>query len=248
MIRLIEALDFRCLRYINQRLDRFLVLVGPNASGKTTFLDVVAFLGQLVSDGLEPTVNERTQNFQDLVWQRSGDSFELAVELDIPGERRKLLQRSSYDTVRYEVCICIDQETGEVSILSEKVLLKESVSQDSYNIQRSLFPIELEPPQTLITPKGKRNTKTVVNKVQGGNDNFYDETGKGWDHSFKLGPRKSALGNLPDDESKFPVATWLKALLVEGVQRLVLNSVFMRRPSPPGQPRGSGRMVQTFLG
>lgn len=237
MIRLIEALDFRCLRYINQRLDRFLVLVGPNASGKTTFLDVVAFLGQIVSGGLEPAVNERTQNFQDLVWQRSGDSFELAVELDIPGERRKLLQRSSYDTVRYEVCICIDQETGEVSILSEKVLLKESVSQDSYNIQRSLFPIELEPPQTLITPKGKRNTKTIVNKVQGGNDNFYDETGKGWDHSFKLGPRKSALGNLPDDESKFPVATWLKALLVEGVQRLVLNSVFMRRPSPPGQPK-----------
>jgi predicted ATPase len=237
MIRLIEALDFRCLRYINQRLDRFLVLVGPNASGKTTFLDVVAFLGQIVSGGLEPAVNERTQNFQDLVWQRSGDSFELAVELDIPGKRRKLLQRSSYDTVRYEVCICIDQETGEVSILSEKVLLKESVSQDSDNIQRSLFPIELEPPQTLITPKGKRNTKTVVNKVQGGNDNFYDETGKGWDHSFKLGPRKSALGNLPDDESKFPVATWLKALLVEGVQRLVLNSVFMRRPSPPGQPK-----------
>jgi len=84
MIRLIEALDFRCLRYINQRLNRFLVLVGPNASGKTTFLDVVAFLGQIVSGGLEPAVNERTQNFQDLVWQRSGDSFELAVELDIP--------------------------------------------------------------------------------------------------------------------------------------------------------------------
>jgi len=42
---------------------------------------------------------------------------------------------------------------------------KESVNQDSHNIQRSLFPIELEPPQTLITPKGKRNTKTVVNKV-----------------------------------------------------------------------------------
>lgn len=237
MIRLIEALDFRCLRYINQRLDRFLVLVGPNASGKTTFLDVVAFLGQLVSEGLEPAVNERTQNLQDIVWQRSGNSFELAVELDIPEERRKLLQRSSYDTVRYEVCIGIDHETGEISILSEKVVLKESVNQESDNIQRSLFPIELKPPQTLITPKGKRNTKTVVNKVQGGNDNFYDETGKGWDHSFKLGPRKSALGNLPDDESKFPVATWLKALLVEGVQRLVLNSVFMRRPSPPGQPK-----------
>lgn len=237
MIRLIEALDFRCLRYINQRLDRFLVLVGPNASGKTTFLDVVAFLGQLVSEGLEPAINERTQNFQDLVWHRSKDNLELAVELEIPPERRKLLQKSAYDTIRYEVRIGIDRKTREVSILSEKVLLKESVKQRNHHIQRPLFPTEPEPPKTLITPKGSRRIKTTVNKVAGGNDNFYDETGKGWDHSFKLGPRKSALGNLPDDESKFPVATWLKSFLVEGVQRLVLNSVFMRRPSPPGQPK-----------
>ncbi|MDY7035304.1 MAG: ATP-binding protein [Thermodesulfobacteriota bacterium] len=237
MIRLIEALDFRCLRYINQSLDRFLVLVGPNASGKSTFLDVVALMGQIVSDGLELAVHKRTKNFQDLVWQRSGDSFELAVELDIPGERRTFLKKSSYDTVRYEVRIGVDQETGKVSILSEKVLLKKSLDHDNDPIQSSLFHSELEAPQTLITPKAKRNTKTVVNKVMGGNDNFYDETGKGWDHSFKLGPCKSALGNLPDDESKFPVATWLKALFVDGVQRLVLNNALMRRPSPPGQPK-----------
>lgn len=237
MIRLIEALDFRCLRYISQRMDSFLVLVGPNASGKTTFLDVVAFLGQLVSEGLEPAINERIQNFQDLVWQRSGDRFELAVELEIPQERRELLHRTAYDTVRYEVRIGADRETGEVSILSEKVLLKESVKQQRPFVQHLLFPIEPTPPETLITPKGTRNIKTTVNKVPGGNDNFYDETGRGWDHSFKLGPRKSALSNLPDDESKFPVSTWLKSFFVEGVQRLVLNSVFMRRPSPPGQPK-----------
>ena len=36
MIRLIEALNFRCLRYARQPLGPFHVLVGPNASGKTT--------------------------------------------------------------------------------------------------------------------------------------------------------------------------------------------------------------------
>jgi predicted ATPase len=46
------------------------------------------------------------------------------------------------------------------------------------------------------------------------------------------------LGNLPEDESKFPVATWLKDMLMNGVQKLNLNSLLMRRPSPPGQPRG----------
>jgi len=68
MITLIEAKNFRCLRYIRQPLGPFHVLVGPNASGKTTFLDVIAFLGRLVSDGLEAAIYERTKNFEDLTW------------------------------------------------------------------------------------------------------------------------------------------------------------------------------------
>jgi predicted ATPase len=221
---------------VRQRLDDFHVLVGPNASGKTTFLDVVAFLGDLVSGGLEGAVDKRTGNFQDLVWGRSGEQFELAIELAIPEDRRGQLERSSFSQVRYEVGIGIDGNTGETSILAETVLLKEEdvISRDK---QRKLFPSEALVPHSLVTPKRARNSKTVVNKVSGGNDNFYDETGKGWDHAFKLGPRRSALGNLPEDETKFPVATWLKGLLVEGVQRLVLSSTLMRRASPPGQAR-----------
>lgn len=44
------------------------------------------------------------------------------------------------------------------------------------------------------------------------------------------------MANLPDDESKFPIGTWLKRTLLAGVQSLVLNSAVMRKPSPPGQP------------
>jgi hypothetical protein len=83
-----------------------------------------------------------------------------------------------------------------------------------------------------------RGVKTVINKVPGGNDNFYDETGKGWDHAFKLGPQKSALANLPEDETKFPVATWAKRILSEGIDTIALKSASMRKPSPPGQPKG----------
>ena len=68
MIRLIEALNYRSLRYISQDLEDFHVLVGPNASGKSSFLDVVAFLGQFVTDGLEQAVYERARDFRDLVW------------------------------------------------------------------------------------------------------------------------------------------------------------------------------------
>ena len=99
MITLIEALNFRCLRYIRRSLGPFHVLVGPNASGKTTFLDVVAFLGSLVSNGLDAALAERTANFQDLTWGRSGDGFELAIEAAIPAH----LPTQDYDRVRYEV-------------------------------------------------------------------------------------------------------------------------------------------------
>jgi predicted ATPase len=236
MIRRIEALNFRCLRYVSQKLENFQVLVGPNASGKTTFLDVVAFLGDFVTGDLDRAISERTQNFQDLVWGRSGNSFELAVELEIPEKRRQKIEKNSYFIVRYEVSIGLSIN-GELSILAEKVLLKEENNNQNNLTQRTLFPVEPSPKKTIISAIRVKKSKTVINKLLGGNDNFYDETDRGWDHSFKLGPHRSALGNLPEDESKFPVATWLKGILIEGVQRLVLNSALMRKPSPPGQPK-----------
>jgi len=117
MFTLIEALNYRCLRYIKQPLSPFHVLVGANASGKTTFLEVIALLGTLVSDGLETAIFERTHNFQDLVWGRKGDKFELAVEAIIPDDLREKISDSNFDTVRYEVGIGIDENTGEISIL-----------------------------------------------------------------------------------------------------------------------------------
>jgi predicted ATPase len=42
---------------------------------------------------------------------------------------------------------------------------------------------------------------------------------------------------MPADEAKFPVTTWFRDLLTEGVQPLVLNSLLIRRASPPGQGR-----------
>jgi len=241
MISLIEAKNFRCLRFIRQPLGPFHVLVGPNASGKTTFLDIVAFLGRLVSEGPEAAIEERTQNFQDLMWGRFGNVFELAVEIKIPKKFLSLMQDNNFDTIRYEVSIGIDSTTGERGILAERALLKKTIELEQP--QRTLFPMYSSAPETILTTKSVKGCRTVISKVPGKNDNFYPEVrrgkGKGgWLPSIKLGPHKSALGNLLEDEIKFPVSTWLKSFLSEGIQKFILNSMFIRKASPPGQIRG----------
>jgi predicted ATPase len=240
MIRLIEVLNYRCLRYISQPLERFHVLVGPNASGKTTFLDVIAFLGMMVSDGLEAAVDERTKTFTDLLWGRDGTSFELAIEADIQ-EAHATALNGKFDRIRYEVSVGLHPETKEVGILQERAILKKQrpIRQE----QRSLFPSEPRPPQTIMSKVGKQNEQTVLSKGLQGNDNYYAEIreesgGKGWIPSFRLGPKRSALGNLPEDERRFPASTWFKRYLTDGVQSFVLNSLVIRRASPPGQGIG----------
>lgn len=241
MISLVEALNFRCLRYVHQPLDRFHVLVGPNASGKTTFLDVIAFLGRLVSDGLEAAVHERTENYYDLVWGRKGSSFELVVEAKIPDDRRANLPNQLQELIRYEVAIGIDAATSQIAIQSERVTLRPSDDLLPGSLgQRELFPNPPTAPTTILSRRAT-GARTIVNKGESGNANFNSEvasqSGKGWVSVFRLGPQKSALGNLPDDETKFPAATWLKSLLTDGAQQIVLNSLLMRKPSPPGQSR-----------
>jgi predicted ATPase len=42
---------------------------------------------------------------------------------------------------------------------------------------------------------------------------------------------------MPDDETKFPVTTWLRELLKSDMQKLMLNSLALRQSSRPGQGR-----------
>ena len=70
-------------------------------------------------------MSERTSNFEDLVWGRSGRSFELAIEARIPEERRKL---RGFDTNRYQLAIGYPEDREELEILAERVLVASEVS------------------------------------------------------------------------------------------------------------------------
>ncbi len=101
MITRVEALNFRCLRYVHRPMNPFHVLVGPNASGKTTFLDVIGLLGDIVSGGLDYALSERTPNPQDLLFGRRGSRLELAVEATVPNALRQP-EAQQWNTVRYQ--------------------------------------------------------------------------------------------------------------------------------------------------
>ena len=240
MITLVEAINYRCLRYVQRPLNPFHVLVGPNASGKTTFLDVIGFLRDVVSNGLDAALSDRTPNPQELLFRGQGDRLELAVEARVPNTLRELTLRPELDTVRYEMGIGFDETQRQFEFKAETLLLKKAtVLKPS---QRSFFPMPVEWPGSLLAGTRQRGGKTVINKVPGGNDNFYSETygrsGSGWAPSFRLGSQRSALGNLLADENSFPVATWFQEHLTAGVQRFVLNSLTIKRPSPPTRVSG----------
>ena len=227
MIRRIQALNYRCLRHVDVTLDRFHVLVGPNASGKSTLFDVIAFLGDLVSTGLEAAVAKRTSNFQDLVWGRPKDGlgFELAVEFHIPKRlRNQLPAERNYRVFRYEVAV--REVEGDLRIDSERGLLIPAQAPHP-PVQRKLFPSPQPPPDSIILGGNRRGFRTVLSKSPQAQDSFNLETasrpGKGWATRIAFGHRRSALGNLPESPTNFPVSTYVKQVLGSAIKPFFLD-------------------------
>ena len=248
MFTRIQTRSFRCLKSVDQTLGRFRALVGPNASGKTTFLDVIGLLGDMAKnrgDILQPVVQSRSTDFEKLVWMGKGQSFQLAVEAEIPAAVKNEMaeDRQRFNRVRYEVEIVLDLKRNEIGLNHETLWLRE-IKSETEPSQRDLFPSE-QPEFTSIFCRSGRNVLAAMNKRPGGNDNYYPEgKKKSYKPSYKLGRTKCALANIPADADSFPVCTWFRNLLEKGVQSFVLNSQLIRQPSPPGlgrlfQPDGS---------
>ena len=239
MFSRIQTRHYRSLKSVDQSLGPVQALVGPNASGKTTFLDVIGLLSELISrrGDVRDTVLSRSSSFNKLVWQGpgAGQAFQLAVEAPIPIDVHSRLAKAKqhFQRVRYEVEVGLDADRNELGLNHETLWLCEA-EVERVQPQRSLFPANSVEPASILW-RGKRGANVALKKVPGGNDNYYPEGAASYTPSFKLGRTKSALANIPADEKSFPVSTWFRDLLASGVQKVVLDSKTMREPSPPGQ-------------
>lgn len=243
MFSRIQTRHYRSLKAVDQPLGPIQALVGPNASGKTTFLDVIGLLSDLVRrrGDVRETILARSAQFNKLVWLgdrglASGPpAFQLAVEAPIPQQVRERMdaEKQRFELVRYELEIGFNAAApNELGINHETLWLR--MRHDPRFAQREMFPcVPAEAPDIFITPH--RSARTTMKKVAGGNDNYYPEGAKSsYAPSFKLGRTRLALANIPADEASFPVSSWFRDLLEGGVQNVVLNSQTIRQASPPG--------------
>lgn len=231
MIRRFQALGYRCLRYVDLELDSFQVLVGANASGKSTLFDALTLLGDLVEDGAVEAVAKRTSNFQDLVWNRPDKNlaFELAVEIEVPATAPSRCHEDSYDRLRYEVEVREDRRRG-LHIAREQWFPLTAAPAEPRSGDR--FPDPPTPPLTLFTPFGEGNRPSAPGGLPGGGDRTPLEIEYPGDPKTNGDWARSALDRLPIVQKDFPVQRWLRNEL-KTVASVSLDSDALRQPSRP---------------
>lgn len=102
MIERIRIQNYKCLRDVTVDLDPFTVLIGPNDSGKSSFLEGVALLGDLVRRPINE-VFHLDRSFENLIWKKDAD---LRLVLTVEG---------SFDAKRYQYELAVSNPVRNFS-------------------------------------------------------------------------------------------------------------------------------------
>jgi predicted ATPase len=222
MIERFWVRNFRMLASNRVDLGRFAVLVGRNASGKSTLMAALRFVSHVLSDGvdhaIEAALDGGGSSFHDLCF-RPDQPVAFALTLRLLGER-----------YRYELEVGPNDSSPQV-VLRENLF---RLGDEEDGPQPSLFGEALDP-DPVVHPNVPKGWRKIVGKTSEGRDYFRDEK-TDWNNVFLFGPKRSALGNIPEDPNRFPGAIAARNLLREGVVMVELDSHKLRLPSPPRAP------------
>src|SRR5208337_2447829 len=213
MITRIEARNYRCLQSVAVPLHPFQILVGPNGSGKTAFMDVLGFLRDYVSYTVQYAVNQRADNFQDLVWGREGTSFNLGLDAQIPQNHIITTETASYTRLRYDLSVRLDVPSEVPLIEKEKVVLQDPVHEKTW----------------LLLDRTRGRVEFAHE------DSPRSKLGAAMDMSLF----DSAVKFLPPGANGFPAIKWFATLLSEEIRDVRLKTEDLHKPSTLEAERAS---------
>lgn len=235
MFRKIEAWHYRSLQHISVGLGNMNILIGPNASGKSTFLDIFAFLQKALIRDVDEAIRERGRALHELVWKQEDidQGFQLAIEVEIPenlhGKSPKL---------RYEVWIGLSAD-GSLGVRGENLCFWEGeyISEKIYfyPIKNGKIVVGDGKFGNLDSESGYQRTSIVIKSLDENGksvDLYLSESDRDDDKSFaiRLPSIRLALSGLLEDPDQFPVALWFKQQLIERIVPLILDTEKLRRP------------------
>ena len=222
MIERIWVKNFRMLAHNRVDLMPFAVLVGRNATGKSTLMAAIRFVSNSLSLGVQTAVDIAIDHagagLADLCFDPCSP-LQFALEV-----------RLFHGLYRYE--LEIGRDTGGAGFVSRENLFRLPDAPHLRQFQPSLFGDEdLDELVHNEAPRSQR-WRRIAGKTAEGKDYFKDEK-TDWNNTFRFGPNRPALGSLPEDIDRFPGAIAVRNLLREGIVLVELDSHALRMPSPP---------------
>lgn len=129
MFQKLQIWHYKCIQYAQVELSPLNILIGPNASGKSTLLDVFAFLHDALIEDVEQAIRKRATALK----EGSGGEGISVEELEL--EVKQGLERNGWDR-RCEV-IALDPEL-EIWVWSNSPHVPESLGLDSHHLNEVL--------------------------------------------------------------------------------------------------------------
>ena len=128
--------------------------------------------------------------------------------------------------------------SGNVAIKEEKVVIFNNKILENRTIVATLFPDDSKEMGLILNkffpPKGYRQTvKKNLNNKASYSDEISISRGKGWVQSIEFEEDSCAFSYLYGKKESFAVTRWFFKLLTDNVQSFVLDSLELRKASPP---------------